>query len=318
MHLGNGAITPGCAAITFAAAGGGLTLAGLALRRAGIDRNRVLTAGALTGAIFAAQMVNVPVLPFSSAHLVGGVLAAWVLGPALGALSMGVVLIAQALLLGDGGVMALGANIINMGLLPAGVVSLVQRRPGRVTAGLAAAVSVVAAALFIVGEVALLRSPEQLQGLTAFSLQMLGIHLWIAIPEGLLTVAILAILGGVVAPGRMQLDQLRIGGCWGVAALLVICVLPFASPMPDGYEAAAELSGMPTLLAEDQATISSLGEMNAAFAAWQERLVARVHGVFATEQFLGLVAMGLAGLFAYGVARVAGGRQETRPKPRVC
>jgi cobalt/nickel transport system permease protein len=309
MHLGNGAVTPGCAAVTFAAAGSGITMASLALRRAGVDRARLLAAGALTGAIFAGQMVNVPVLPFSSAHLVGGVLAAWVLGPALGALSMSVVLTTQALLLGDGGLMALGANILNMGLLPAGFVHIVRRREGRLTAGFAAAAAVVAAALAIVGEVALLRAPEQLQGLASFAWQMIGIHLWIALPEGLLTVAILSALGGCPAPGRLQLDHLRLGGCWGVAALFVICFLPFASPMPDGYEAAGGLGGMSTLLAEDQETIASLGTENPAFAAWQHDFVAGVHSVFATEQFLGLISTAVAGLTAWGLAKLVGGRR---------
>jgi cobalt/nickel transport system permease protein len=284
--------------------------ASLALRRTGIERHQLWTAGALTGAIFAAQMVNIPVLPFSSAHLVGGVLAAWALGPALGALSMSVVLASQALLLGDGGLMALGANIINMGLVPAVIVSLVQRRPGRVTAGLAAALSVVAAAVLIIGEVVLFRGLDQLQGMKAFSLDMIAIHLWIAVPEGLLTVAILGLLGEVAVPGRMQLDQLRLGGCWGTAALLVICALPYASPMPDGYESAAELSGMPTLLAEDPATMWSLGQMNAAFAAWQGEFVSRIHGIFATEQFLGLVATVCAGMTACAAAKVAGGAKK--------
>jgi cobalt/nickel transport system permease protein len=303
MHLGNGAITPGCAVVTFGAATAGLGFAAAALRRTGLDRNQLLSAGALTGAIFAAQMVNVPVLPFSSAHLVGGVLAAWVLGPSLGALSMAIVLTGQALLLGDGGLASLGANIVNMGLLPAGIVSLVQRRPGRVTAGLLAGISVVAAAALIIGEVALFRSASEIAGLGSFSIRMFGVHLWIAIPESLVTVGILMLLGGVGSPGKWRLDELRIGGCWGIADILVICILPFASAMPDGYESAAELGGMPALLSEDQATVSALGQLNAACAAWQSSLISRIHDVFATEQLLGLVATLLAGSTTFGVAK---------------
>jgi cobalt/nickel transport system permease protein len=314
MHLGNGAITPECAAMTTAAAGTGLTWASLALRRAGIDRGRLASAGALTGAIFAAQMVNVPVLPFSSAHLVGGVLAAWILGPPLGALSMAIVLTMQAILLGDGGVVALGANIINMGLLPAAIVALVQSRPQPVTAGLAAALSVVAAAVLIVVEVALTRGASQFSVLPGFALRMVAIHLWIAVPEGLLTVAILTALGGVRAPGKLQLDQLRIGACWGTAVMLLVCFLPFASPMPDGYEAAAELSGLPVLLADDQGVLA-VSSVNAAVGAWQSAFVARIHAFLPTEEILGLAATLLAGLTAIGVARLA---SRARPHSRIC
>jgi cobalt/nickel transport system permease protein len=301
MHLGNGAITPECAAVAFTVAGGGLSLAARSLRRTEIDRDRLLTAGALTGAIFAAQMVNISVLPFSSAHLVGGALAAWVLGPALGAFAMAVVLTSQALLLGDGGLMTLGANIINMALLPSATVALIRGRPTRAVAGAAAATAVVGAAVLIIGEVGLFRSAAQLHGLGAFAGQMIGIHLWIALPEGLLTVAILCALGGVVVPGQLRLDQTRLAGCWGAAALLILCLLPFASPMPDGYEAAAERSGMTALLAEEEPEIESVGQTNARVARIQDLIVMAVHQTLASDQLLGLVSTTLTGLAAYGV-----------------
>ena len=311
MHLGNGAVTPACAAITFATAGAGLGAATVALRHMGIDRNRLLTAGALSGAIFAAQMVNVPVLPFSSAHLVGGVLAAWVLGPALGALCMAVVLASQALLLGDGGLMALGANIINIGLLPAAVVWAVRGRSTRLTAGVTASLAVIAAALFIAGEVALFRSADQLRGFATFASQMLGIHLWIAVPEGLLTVAILMALGGVAAPGELRLDQTRLGGCWGAAALLVLCLLPLSSPMPDGYEASAERSGMTRLMAEDPADLAIVGQLNVRVAGWQETIVTSLQEIMASGQLRALVSTIFAGLTAYGVASMLTRRRMT-------
>jgi hypothetical protein len=203
-----------------------------------------------------------------------------------------------------------------MGLLPAGIVSLLQRQPRGLAAGLVAAFSVVAAAVLIIGEVALFRSAGQLGALGPFSLRMLGIHLWIAVPEGLMTVAILKVLGGVVSPGTLRLDELRLGGCWGIAAMLVICFLPFASAMPDGYEAAAELGGMPALLAEDQVTISALGQLNAACAAWQFKVTSGIHGVLATEQLLGLVATFFAGLTAFGLAKLVGLR--VRHAPPIC
>lgn len=73
--------------------------------------------GILGAFIFAAQMLNFPVLNGTSGHFVGGVLAGIVLGPYAGLLVMSVVLIIQSLLFADGGVLALGANIFNMGVI---------------------------------------------------------------------------------------------------------------------------------------------------------------------------------------------------------
>jgi cobalt/nickel transport system permease protein len=308
MHLGNGAITPGCAAITFAIAGAGLGLAAASIRRTKIDRDRWLTAGALTGSIFAAQMVNVPVLPFSSGHLVGGVLAAWVLGPPLGAMAMAVVVMTQALILGDGGFIALGANIINMGLLPALAVWVVRRRNSTMAAGLTASVAVVIAAVLILAESALFRSADQLVGFGSFSLKMHGIHLWIAVPEGILTVAILKVLGGIRSPGELRLDQTRLAGCWGMALLLVLCLLPCASPMPDGYETAAVQSGMERLLTEDSHQLATIGSINATIADFQDQVVLRVQAAIDSEQLVALLATGFAGLIVCWIARGLGNR----------
>jgi cobalt/nickel transport system permease protein len=306
--------------VTFGGAAAGLGWASAALRRTGIDRNQWLTAGALGGAIFAAQSVNLPVLPFTSAHLVGGVLAAWVLGPALGAVVMAVVMASQALLLGDGGLMALGANLLNMGLLPAALVAVAGRRPTRRTVAGTAALAVVAAAVLIVGEVSLFRGPETLRGWSGFALRMIALHGWIAVPEAALTVALLAALGGIAAPGRLKLDDVRLGGCWGAAALLIVCLLPVASRMPDGYETSAENSGLTALLSEDPADLAALGGVNTAVAAWQGNLVTTIEAGLINEQFLMLVSALCAGAVTLGLASFFGTRDASlavRPrKPR--
>ena len=127
MHLGNDAITPECAAIAFGAAAAGLATSAVAIRRTGITRDKLLLAAALGSLVFAVQAINVPVWSGISAHLVGGVLLAAILGPGLGAWTMAVVLAIQALVLGDGGLAALGANVLNMALVPAGMVAVAKR-----------------------------------------------------------------------------------------------------------------------------------------------------------------------------------------------
>lgn len=115
---------------------GVVAASGLALcaRRARdeLDERTVPLAGLVAAFIFAVQMVNFPILPGVSGHLLGGALAAILVGPYTGALCIAIVLIVQSLLFADGGVSALGTNITNMALIG-------------VTAGYVTAVSVVAA-----------------------------------------------------------------------------------------------------------------------------------------------------------------------------
>ena len=116
MHIPNAVLDPRVAAATglIGAAGLGYALNVLA-RRLG-DRTPVLM-GTMAAFVFAAQMVNFPVGPMVSGHLLGGVLAAVMLGPWAGAVVIAAVLIVQCLLFGDGGLTALGANFVNIGLI---------------------------------------------------------------------------------------------------------------------------------------------------------------------------------------------------------
>jgi len=90
-----------------------------ALRRSKdiLQERQVPLLGVLAAAIFAAQMLNWPIPGGTSAHFVGGALAAIFLGPYAGALAMTVVLVIQCLLFGDGGITALGANVWNMAIV---------------------------------------------------------------------------------------------------------------------------------------------------------------------------------------------------------
>jgi cobalt/nickel transport system permease protein len=76
--------------------------------------------GVMSAFIFAAQMVNFPIAGGTSGHLLGGVLAGVLLGPYAGSLVIAVVLTAQCLIFQDGGITALGANIVNMSLIGTG------------------------------------------------------------------------------------------------------------------------------------------------------------------------------------------------------
>jgi cobalt/nickel transport system permease protein len=221
----------------------------------------LLLAAGLGSLVFAAQAINVSVWPGISAHLVGGVLLAWAAGPALGALTMAVVLALQAALLGDGGLAALGANVLSMALLPAGLVALA--RPwsrATATAGLVAALSVPLAAALIVLETALFRSGGELSGLGSFAARMIGTHLWIGVLEGGITFAAVAALawrvgGAWHAAHSLPASWRTAAACLAIALLLAIVAFPLASNAPDGYEAAAETSGRASLLSESNAML---------------------------------------------------------------
>ncbi len=251
MHLGNGAITPECAVLTYGVAAAGLAAAGgCVLRsktRSGLSAEKLQLAAALGCAIFAAQAINVPLSAGMSGHLVGGVLLAWALGPALGAWTMAVVLAVQAVALGDGGIAALGTNVINMALVPAGTV-VVAKRFSLVNVpqlAIAAAMSVVLAAVLIVGETALFRSASELTGWTEFAARMLGYHLWIGVLEGVATAAIVSI-ALVAARQKFAMTRLAVG--FAAAVVVAALVLPISSSLPDGYEAAAAGSGIEWLI----------------------------------------------------------------------
>lgn len=252
MHLGNGAITPECVAITISAASAGLGLCAWSARREAPVFSKLALVAGLGAFVFAAQAVNVPILPGISAHLVGGVLLAWALGPALGGLTMALVLALQALLLGDGGTLALGANIINMALIPAALVAIARRAgwltvgqspiTGRQVATVAAlsAASVVLAAGLITVEVALFKSGSELALWSAFAQRMLSVHLLIAVGEGAATALVAIVLAYLASPAKSL--SFRPALVTAALAILTALAIPFSSELPDGYEYAAEQS----------------------------------------------------------------------------
>ncbi|MFB6109727.1 MAG: energy-coupling factor ABC transporter permease [Halodesulfurarchaeum sp.] len=116
MHIPDGFLDPWVAGLLWI--GSGLSI-GLAIRRArgelGDERTPLL--GVVAAGIFAAQMLNWPIPGGTSAHFVGGAFAGILLGPSLGMLAMTAVVTIQALVFGDGGIIALGANLFSMAVV---------------------------------------------------------------------------------------------------------------------------------------------------------------------------------------------------------
>ena len=118
MHIPDGFVDAGTSAAAGVVAAGGLAVA-LRRSRDQLEDRAAPLAGLVAAFVFAVQMLNFPVAAGTSGHLLGGVLAALLVGPWVGALCVSVVLGVQALLFADGGLSALGLNITNMALVGA-------------------------------------------------------------------------------------------------------------------------------------------------------------------------------------------------------
>ena len=116
MHIPDGFLNIATVATTYAVSAGGVGF-GLRQARKKMAEKHVPLMGIMAAFIFAAQMLNFPIVGGTSGHLIGAALAAILLGPWAAVLIMACVLIAQCLIFQDGGLLALGANVFNMGLI---------------------------------------------------------------------------------------------------------------------------------------------------------------------------------------------------------
>ena len=246
------------AGLTLAIAAAAVSIAALRARRLTSD-DRLPLMGVMGAFVFAAQMINfsLPGMPGTSGHLGGGVLLAILLGPAAAIVTMTAILIVQCLLFQDGGLLALGCNIINLGVVPSlvgwGCYRLLLGPASRaaawrqyLAAWLACVAGVTAGAVLVPIQAAVsgvLKVP-----LSHFLGVMIGVHLIIGLCEGGLTFAVIAYLRRV-RPELMGLDPAAAPGATRrpglgvvtasvlVTALLLAGVVSwFASSLPDGLE----------------------------------------------------------------------------------
>jgi cobalt/nickel transport system permease protein len=194
MHMSDGLLNApvSVAFLVIAAVGVGFALV---KARADLDDRTAPMAGLVATFIFAVQMINFPILPGASGHLLGGALAAILVGPYVGALCVTIVLVVQCLLFADGGLTALGANVTNMALIGTAtgffVAVALRKLAGRGKGGLAAVafvsafVNTLLAATGFVVEYAIGGAGGVEIGKVA--LLMWGMHALIGIGEGLIT-----------------------------------------------------------------------------------------------------------------------------------
>lgn len=212
-----------------------------------LGEKQIPLVGVLAAAIFAAQMLNFPVMGGTSGHMLGGALAAIVLGPWAAILAMTAVIGVQALVFQDGGLVVMGANIFDMGILTAIVGYGVFRMAAGKSRGVQLGVAGVAAWLSVMAAAALAAVQIWLSGNADASIifpAMLSVHALIGIGEALLTVGA---LGFIMSARPDLLSESAVKGRGGAGwvpvgiglALLVTLFSPLASGDPDGLERVA-------------------------------------------------------------------------------
>ena len=287
-----------------------LSIAVVATRRE-FDERLVPLAGIMAAFIFAAQMLNFPVAGGTSGHFVGAALAFIVLGPWLGMLAMTAVIAVQALVFQDGGLVAMGANILVMAAVPGLVAYAIYRlgagRPHRtrmILAGTGAWLSIVVAALIV----ALLLAFSGTSSLNLVLPAMVGIHMLVGIGEALITVAALTFIGRA-RPAVLAQEQTEGNGGWVVVigglvvALIAVLLAPFASGHPDGLEWVAQSAGFLTLADSNGISLMPDYTIPVLGSSGLSTVAAGVAGV--------LLIAGLAGL----ASRILRGRAQTEQVP---
>jgi cobalt/nickel transport system permease protein len=252
MHMANELLSVPVAVSTFAIAGIGLGAVCHRIKQT-ITTDQLGLMGILGAFVFAAQMVNLPLpgLPGTSGHLIGAVLLAILLGPHASALVVSSIVIVQCLIFQDGGLLALGCNLINMALVPAylgyAVYGLILNQspvPWRFHWAVmtSALITVLAAAILVPVQTAL--SGVLTLPFRTFVWTMLSVHAVIGLLEGIITVAVLTYVRQIRPDMMSQTDQ-TCGTNRGKSLVVTLAIITlllsavaslYSSDRPDGLE----------------------------------------------------------------------------------
>jgi len=255
MHMANELLTPGVAGLFLAVTAGMLALASWRTR-VQFDPDKVPLMGVVGAFVFAAQMINFPILPGTSGHLGGGVLLAILLGPHAATLVMASILIVQCLIFQDGGLLALGTNIVNMGIIPCYLgYSLFHLLAGRQSGASRLYAAVFTATLVgMIAGAAMVPVQVWMSGrltvpLTVFLQAMIGLHLLVGLGEAIITFVVVAYICqvrprmlGVVAE-KLKAARVGLSTRAVLASLMIVALLlggiasVWASSAPDALEA---------------------------------------------------------------------------------
>jgi len=210
--------------------------------------------GMMSALIFVLQMINFPIAAGTSGHLLGGALAVIVLGPSLGVICISIVVVIQSLLFADGGLSALGVNVLNMAIITSltGWLIITSWKKlfgdsrfslisGSVIAGL---LSVVFSSLAFVLEYAIGGTVSVPLG--SVFIAMISTHLFIGLGEGIITAIIISLLlrvrSDLVYVNTKKNKSNSLSTSYGIFIILILSltlITPYASSDPDGLESVA-------------------------------------------------------------------------------
>ncbi len=257
--------------------------------------------GVMAAFIFAAQMINFPVAGGTSGHLLGGAMAAIVLGPWAGMLVMTSVIAVQGLLFQDGGLVVMGANILNMGLVTSAVGYGLYRSASTQSNSVKLGVAGVAAWLSVMTGALLTSLELWLSGTTNLQVvipAMLGVHALIGLGEALITVSALAfiirtrpdLLGEESESAKASRGWILTGA---LISLAVVLISPLASTDPDGLERVATDIGF--INAGQSAPYSIIPDYTLPFLGQTavSTIMAGVIGVFVVGAIIMLIGRGM-------------------------
>jgi len=255
MHMANELLSVPVAAITLLVAGGAIAVTARRAQKT-LDPEWLPLMGVMGAFVFAAQMINftLPGMPGTSGHLGGGVLLAILLGPSAAIITMASILTIQCLIFQDGGLLALGCNIINMGIVPCilgwWLYRVVSGKDAVVPAWRQYIAAWAGCLLGVTAGAALVPIESAFAGrlsipVTHFLAVMIGVHLLIGVVEGAITFAVLAYLrqarpaclGLAAAAQKENISRKAVALSLVITALLLAGVVSwFASTKPDGLE----------------------------------------------------------------------------------
>lgn len=254
MHMSDALVSPAVGAVMYVASGAGIAVSAKKLHNEEEVDNKIPLMAVSAAFVFAAQMINFTIPGTgSSGHIGGGILLSAVLGPAPALISIASVLIIQCLMFADGGLLALGCNIFNMGVIPCLIIYPFVFRPiaAKTTSyGRLVWASILSAVLAMQLGAFMVVIDTLISGVTAlpfgtFLLLMQPIHLAIGLVEGIVTAAVVSyirktrpeILDSAIEGNSLDVSVKKTAIVLLVAAIIVGGgVSLFASSNPDGLE----------------------------------------------------------------------------------
>ena len=233
MHIPSEMLSGSVCPVTAAIAAGGVAASVYLIYKNKDSMPSASKFAMVSAAVFGMQMLNYPIWHGISGHLIGGVFAAAMLGAPAAVLSLAIVLLLQTLLFADGGLLMLGANVLNMAILGAGAGGLIRsamlRRsmPDKTATALAAFISVELAAVALCAELAFSG-----KGSAQAFLTLIGVHSALAAFEAAASVLLISLLdrSGEEVPAKRTLLAL------GALVIASVALSPFACAFPDAFE----------------------------------------------------------------------------------